>query len=133
MKGVILRCLAAGLKWFFGCLSPKAAGRIGIVLGDVAHILDGRHRRIARQNLRMAFGETKSEEEINRIIKDVFRGIGPLLDQKVLECRIHGCLLDQHFYAAGNIAMSSSGTWRTAADDGRVDSWLLVRAVGLVA
>ena len=76
MKGVILRCLAAGLKWFFGCLSPKAAGRIGIVLGDVAHILDGRHRRIARQNLRMAFGETKSEEEINRIIKDVFRGIG---------------------------------------------------------
>jgi KDO2-lipid IV(A) lauroyltransferase len=57
-------------------LSPAAAGRIGIVLGDISRIFDARHRRVARQNLRMAFGDSKSETEINRIIKEVFRNIG---------------------------------------------------------
>ena len=76
MKGVILRCLAGALTRIFGCLSPAATGRVGIVIGDIARVLDSRHRRIARKNLRMAFGNTMSEDEINRIIKDVFRNLG---------------------------------------------------------
>lgn len=76
MRGAILRCLAAALKWFFGLLSPAATGRVGIAFGDIARVLDGRHRRIARLNLRMAFGDTKTEKEIRRIIKDVYRNLG---------------------------------------------------------
>jgi len=76
MKGVILGRIAAALKWFFARLSPSAAGHVGIILGDIYRILDRRHRRIARQNLRLAFGDTISEKEINRITKEVFRNIG---------------------------------------------------------
>lgn len=76
MKGVILRCAAAALTGIFARLSPAAVDRIGAALGDFARIFDSRHRRIARHNLRMAFGDTKSEEEIGRIIKEVFRNIG---------------------------------------------------------
>ncbi len=76
MKGAILRCIAAVLTRFFGRLSPVAAARVGIVLGDVGRILDARHRRVARHNLRMVFGDSKSDEEIDQIIKDVFRNVG---------------------------------------------------------
>ncbi|UCD56227.1 MAG: lysophospholipid acyltransferase family protein [Candidatus Hydrogenedentota bacterium] len=76
MKRVALRYLAGALKWFFARLSPAAAGRVGIILGDIGRILDKRHCEIARRNLRMALGETKSDEEINRIVRDVFRNIG---------------------------------------------------------
>jgi KDO2-lipid IV(A) lauroyltransferase len=68
--------LAAALARIFGLLSPAAASRVGIAIGDLARILDSRHRRIARKNLRMAFGEAMSEEEINGVIKGVFRNIG---------------------------------------------------------
>lgn len=76
MKGAILRCVATVLTRLFGWLSPVAAARVGIVLGDLGRILDARHRRVARHNLRMAFGDTKSDEEIDRIVKDVFRNVG---------------------------------------------------------
>lgn len=76
MKGVILRCLAAGLTRLFGRLSPAAVSRVGIAFGDLARIIDSRHRRVARTNLRMAFGNSMSEDEINRVIKEVFRNVG---------------------------------------------------------
>ena len=76
MGGTILRCIAGTFQWFFGRLSPSAAGRLGIIFGDIFRLFDGRHRRVARLNLRIAFGDTKSEKEIRRIIKDVYRNLG---------------------------------------------------------
>lgn len=58
---------------FFGNLSPGAAARIGVILGDLGYFFDRPHRAIARHNLKMAFGDTKSDKEIRRIIRDVFR------------------------------------------------------------
>ena len=75
MKRAILRCLAAALKWFVCRFSPAATCRVGIVIGDIWRMLDRRRRTITRHNLRMVFGETKSEEELNRIEKEVFRNI----------------------------------------------------------
>jgi KDO2-lipid IV(A) lauroyltransferase len=76
MKRVILRCLVAALRWAFGHLSAAATCRVGKVLGDIGRVLDGRHRKIARHNLLLAFGDTKSEDEIELIIKGVYRNIG---------------------------------------------------------
>jgi KDO2-lipid IV(A) lauroyltransferase len=59
-----------------GRLSPNAAGRLGVIFGDIFRLFDARHRRIARLNLRMAFGDAKSKKEIRRIIKDVYRNLG---------------------------------------------------------
>ncbi len=76
MKRLILGGVAAALIFIFTRLSPAAAGRIGIIIGDIARMVDKRHRVVARKNLRMAFGGQKSEAEINQIIKEVFRNIG---------------------------------------------------------
>ncbi|MBI5115565.1 lysophospholipid acyltransferase family protein [Candidatus Poribacteria bacterium] len=76
MKGVVLRWVAGVLRWIFARLSPEVAGSVGIILGDVVRVLDARHRRIARFNLRMAFGASKSEKEVKQIVRDVFRNIG---------------------------------------------------------
>lgn len=76
MKESILRCVAATLKWFFGLLSPGVAGHIGIIFGDIARFLDIRHRRIVRLNLRLSFGDTKTEKEIRRIIRELYRNLG---------------------------------------------------------
>jgi KDO2-lipid IV(A) lauroyltransferase len=42
-------------------------------VGDIAYFIDRRHRNIAFHNLRMAFSETKSDAEIRRITREVFR------------------------------------------------------------
>ncbi|MBI4830610.1 MAG: lysophospholipid acyltransferase family protein [Candidatus Lindowbacteria bacterium] len=76
LKEVVLKWIAGALKRIFCRLSPEAAGWFGRTLGDVVRILDIRHRRIARFNLRMAFGASKSEIEIRWILKEVFRNIG---------------------------------------------------------
>jgi len=76
MKAALLERIAAALKWICARLSPASSARLGIVLGDIARLLDKRRREVARRNLRMAFGNAKSEEEINQIIRGVFRNIG---------------------------------------------------------
>src|SRR5947207_2190056 len=43
--------------------------------GAFAHLLDARHRRVVRENLRRAFPE-KSEQEIRAIGRETFRRIG---------------------------------------------------------
>lgn len=134
MKGVILRCVAAALTGIFSRLSPATAGRVGIVFGDLARALDSRHRRIARHNLRMVFGDTKSEEEIRRIIKEVFRNIGQtaaeffqipsLTYEKTLDIiapehreRLDKCLEDGH----GVVMLASHfGNWELMATAGAI-------------
>lgn len=50
--------------------------RIGRTLGGLAFCLDGRHRKVALQNLQMVFGHEKSPDEIRAIAKENFRRIG---------------------------------------------------------
>jgi len=134
MTGAILRCLVKALEWLFTRLSPAATDRIGCALGDIARILDSRHRKVARHNLRMAFGDEKSDREIDRIIKGVFRNIGQtgveffripsLTYEEVLEIitpeyreRLDKCLED----GRGIVLLASHfGNWELMAAAGAV-------------
>ncbi|MFQ6008832.1 MAG: lysophospholipid acyltransferase family protein [Candidatus Zixiibacteriota bacterium] len=60
-------------------LSPRMADAFGARLGSVAHLLLPSRRRIARDNLRRAMGETLTEDEIHDIVKRVFQNIGRTL------------------------------------------------------
>jgi len=66
-RGVVALLQALPLVW---------VARLGRAGGALAFRLDGRHRRVALDNLRMCFGQEKSPEEIRALAKENFRRIG---------------------------------------------------------
>jgi len=73
MRERILRAVTGIVSGFFRRISPETARRIAFFVGDIGYLLDWRHRRIAMRNLRMAFGQTKTEAEMRRITRETFR------------------------------------------------------------
>ena len=69
----------AGRATFWGMsriaplLRPWSIRAIGNFLGSLFYVLSARYRRVALANLRAAFGAEKTEVEIRRIAKQVFR------------------------------------------------------------
>ncbi|HOP07953.1 MAG TPA: lysophospholipid acyltransferase family protein [candidate division Zixibacteria bacterium] len=57
-------------------LSMPTADRFGAALGSLTHMLLGSRRRIARDNLRQAFGSAFSEDQIDALVRAVFRNTG---------------------------------------------------------
>ena len=72
------------LEWAFylmtektiGLLSPGLASRIGSGLGTMAGRLFPARRKVVERNLRIAFGDEKSPEELRRLADEVFRRSG---------------------------------------------------------
>ena len=56
--------------------SAKTADAIGSGLGKLAHDLISSRRQIAKENITHALGDEYTEEEIDRIVENVFRNIG---------------------------------------------------------
>lgn len=56
-------------------LPIELVARVGRAGGALAHLLDARHRRVTRQNLRAAFPE-KNESEIRALSREHFRRLG---------------------------------------------------------
>jgi len=54
----------------------RLVARLGRAGGAIAYQLDGRHRRVAIQNLQMCFGDEKSSAEIHAIAKEHFLRLG---------------------------------------------------------
>jgi lauroyl/myristoyl acyltransferase len=52
------------------------AARVGRAGGALAYVLDFRHRRVARENLALCFGDEMFQEQITGIAKENFRRIG---------------------------------------------------------
>ena len=62
-----------------GLLSPRIADAVGAALGSLSYTLLPSRRRIAYENLKKAMGDTLTEQEIQAIIKRVFKNIGRTL------------------------------------------------------
>src|ERR1700691_6293085 len=75
MDGLVY-IFARGLIALLQALPLTWVARIGRVLGGLAYWLDGRHRRVALENLTMCFGGEKSPDDIRAIAKENFRRIG---------------------------------------------------------
>jgi KDO2-lipid IV(A) lauroyltransferase len=67
-----VRFIIAVLQW----LPLPTVARLGRIGGAVAYRLDGRHRRVTLDNLRMCFSGEMSEQEIVALAKENFRRIG---------------------------------------------------------
>ncbi|MBA3273825.1 MAG: hypothetical protein H0T11_08145, partial [Chthoniobacterales bacterium] len=102
---------------------------LGEVLGFVTWLVHGGYRRLAQQNLRIAFGGEKSERELRRVARRHFQRLGANLlssvklgtmpPEKVLECvaienpdLVHAELRQGHAVA---FALSHLGSWELFA------------------
>jgi len=56
-----------------GLLRPWSVRAIGNSLGSLFYVLSSRYRNVALRNLRAAYGHEKSEAEIRKIAREVFR------------------------------------------------------------
>lgn len=73
---IIAYYFARGLIALLQMLPLPLVARLGWFGGTLAYRLDGRHRRVVLDNLRMCFGDEKSEQEIIALAKDNFSRIG---------------------------------------------------------
>ena len=60
-------------------IPPRAASRIGAGTGTLVRLLSPRHRRIVMTNLRIAFGQEKTEAELARIAAACYQHLGRCL------------------------------------------------------
>ena len=72
MAVVAFRCIAA----VFQLLPRKVVLVLGVWIGDFSYIVFKRRRRIAIANLNIAFAEKFSAQEIQRICRKTFQGLG---------------------------------------------------------
>lgn len=68
--------LVLGLVRFLQCLPLPVVAWVGRRCGALAYCLDARHRRVAVDNLTLAFGGEKSPGEIRALARENFRRIG---------------------------------------------------------
>ena len=74
--GTVLYLGARVLVTLLQVLPLTWVARIGRAAGAVFYWLDARHRRVALQNLKLCFGDVKSELEIKALARENFRRIG---------------------------------------------------------
>jgi Kdo2-lipid IVA lauroyltransferase/acyltransferase len=65
-----------GFSFFINLLPEDQALWFGRQMGRSAFLLDREHRKVALQNLKLAFGHEKSEEELRTIAKKTFQHLG---------------------------------------------------------
>jgi KDO2-lipid IV(A) lauroyltransferase len=72
----LLYLLARGLIRTLQALPLKFVARLGRWCGGLAYRLDGRHRRVAQENLALCFSKEKSLREIKALACENFKRIG---------------------------------------------------------
>ncbi len=68
--------LLKGFSIFINLLPEDFSLWLGRQLGSLGYLLDGEHRKVALQNLFIAFGQEKSEKELHSIAKKTFQNLG---------------------------------------------------------
>ncbi len=68
--------LLSALGWFFRILPVNAALGIGKAMGLLVYYLDMKHRTLAYSNLKIAFADSKSPEQIRHMTKGLFKNFG---------------------------------------------------------
>jgi KDO2-lipid IV(A) lauroyltransferase len=71
--------LLRAFSFFINFLPEGSSLWLGRQLGRLAYHLDSEHRKVALQNLQIAFGHEKSEEELRAIAKRTFQNLGMMV------------------------------------------------------
>jgi len=79
MIGYFIYLILKGFSFFVNLFPESFALWVGRQMGNAAYYLDWEHRNVALQNLRIAFGQEKSEEERRGIAKRNFQHMGMMV------------------------------------------------------
>jgi KDO2-lipid IV(A) lauroyltransferase len=79
MIGYFIYLILKGFSFLINLLPEGFALWVGRQMGNVAYYVDWEHRNVALQNLRIAFGQDKSEEERQSIAKRNFQHMGMMV------------------------------------------------------
>jgi KDO2-lipid IV(A) lauroyltransferase len=79
MIGYFIYLILKGFSLLVNLLPESFALWVGRQMGNVAYYLDWEHRNVALQNLHIAFGQEKSEEERRSIAKRNFQHMGMMV------------------------------------------------------
>ncbi len=79
MIGYFIYLILKGFSFLINLLTESVALWVGRQMGNVAYYLDWDHRNVALQNLRIAFGQEKSEKERRSIAKRNFQHMGMMV------------------------------------------------------
>lgn len=63
------------LIWLIGFLPVRWAAYLGRFIGAIVYVVDGRHRKVAQDNLRLVFGKELSEEKIRALAKENYKRV----------------------------------------------------------
>lgn len=76
MKARIEYFLARLVISFLRLFPLHIAVEIGAFLGGLCHDFDKKHQRVALDNLRTSFGESKDEDELKKIVLRIYQNLG---------------------------------------------------------
>src|SRR4030043_1515927 len=79
MFGYFIYLLLKGFSFLINLFPESFALWVGRQVGNAAYYLDWEHRNVALQNLCIAFGQEKSEEERRSIAKRNFQHMGMMV------------------------------------------------------
>jgi KDO2-lipid IV(A) lauroyltransferase len=79
MVAYFIYLLVRGISFLVNLLPESFALWVGRQMGNVAYYLDLEHRNVALQNLGIAFGQEKSEQERRSIAKKSFQNMGMMV------------------------------------------------------
>ncbi len=71
--------LIKSILLLIGLIPRRFSFYVSSVMGELFFLIDGRHRRVALDNLTHAYGHEKSPEEIKRLAKNVFKHLSQVL------------------------------------------------------
>lgn len=78
-RAALEAALFRGLLRLSGVVSRPVLLRLGAAAGSLAYVLDRRHRRVALDNLALAFGDAMAEPERRRVTRACFAHFGRIL------------------------------------------------------
>jgi len=76
MVSYLTYLILKSLGLFVNLLPERFALWVGGLMGKMSYYFDREHRKVAHENLRLAFGEKKSEREMKAIAKKCFQNLG---------------------------------------------------------
>jgi KDO2-lipid IV(A) lauroyltransferase len=76
MRFAVETAAAASLLALARSLPERALAGLGRAMGSLAFRLDRKHTRVAEENLKIAFGDTLTDDDRRRIVRDCWRHYG---------------------------------------------------------